>query len=78
MNSIFPSAGFPLQDLVVGASIYLPPLFKVVFIGFFVWLMIHRLLRDWIYAGDIWHPLLLDLSLFALSLCFALLLLLVG
>ena len=78
MISIFPPSGFPLQDLVAGASIYLPPLFKVVFIGFFIWLVVHRLLRDWIYAGDIWHPLLLDLSLFALALCLATLLLLVG
>lgn len=78
MISIFPPAGFPLQDLVVGASIYLPPLFKVAFIGFFIWLMAHRLLRDWIYAGDIWHPLLMDLSLFALAVCLATLLLLVG
>jgi hypothetical protein len=27
------------------------------------------------YAGDIWHPLLMDLSLFALSVCLALVLL---
>jgi len=78
VTSMFSPAGFPLQDLVVGASVYLPPLFKVAFIGFFIWLMVHRLLRDWIYAGDIWHPLLLDLSLFALALCLATLLLLVG
>lgn len=78
MTSIYSPAGFPLQDLVVGASIYMPPLFKVVFFGFFIWLLVHRLLRDWIYAGDIWHPLLLDLSLFALALCLAMTLLLVG
>ncbi|MCY3108612.1 DUF1656 domain-containing protein, partial [Acinetobacter baumannii] len=29
----------------------------------------------WMYAGDIWHPLLMDLSLFALSVCLALVLL---
>ena len=50
-----------------GASIYFPPLFKAVVLGFFIWLIVHRQLRDWMYAGDIWHPLLMDLSLFALG-----------
>lgn len=63
----FSPSGFPLQDLVVGASVYFPPLFKAVFVGFFIWLVVHRLLRDWIYSGEIWHPTLMDLSLFALS-----------
>ncbi|MET2610993.1 DUF1656 domain-containing protein, partial [Klebsiella pneumoniae] len=44
-------------------------------LGFFIWLFLHRQLRDWMYAGDIWHPLLMDLSLFALSVCLALVLL---
>ncbi len=63
------AAGFPLQDLIVGASVYFPPLFKAVLLGFFIWLVAHRLLRDWMYSGDIWHPMLMDLSLFALSVC---------
>lgn len=52
-----------------------PPLFKAVLLGFFIWLVLHRQLRDWMYAGEIWHPLLMDLSLFALSVCLALVLL---
>ncbi|STI46709.1 inner membrane protein [Escherichia coli] len=40
--------------------------------GFVIWLVVHRLLRGWIYAGDIWHPLLMDLSLFAICVCLAL------
>ncbi len=70
----FNTSGFPLQDLIVGASIYFPPLFKAVLLGFPVWLVVHRLLRDWMYAGDVWHPLLMDLSLFALAVCTALML----
>lgn len=66
--------GFPLQDLIVGASIYFPPLFKAVILGFLIWLLAHRQLRDWMYAGDVWHPLLMDLSLFALAVCLALVL----
>lgn len=66
--------GFPLQDLIVGASIYFPPLFKAVILGFIIWLLVHRQLRDWMYAGDVWHPLLMDLSLFALAVCLALVL----
>ncbi|BBQ83674.1 MULTISPECIES: DUF1656 domain-containing protein [Enterobacteriaceae] len=75
MKSILHIPGLPLQDLVVGASIYFPPVFKAVLLGFLFWLVLHRLLRDWMYAGDIWHPLLMDLSFFALSVCLALLLL---
>lgn len=75
MKSIFHIPGVPLQDLVVGASIYFPPVFKAVLLGFLFWLIIHRLLRDWMYAGDIWHPLLMALSFFALSVCMALMIL---
>lgn len=41
----------------------------------YICICLHRQLRDWMYAGDIWHPLLMDLSLFALSVCLALVLL---
>ncbi|WEJ85665.1 DUF1656 domain-containing protein [Kluyvera intermedia] len=75
MKSNFYIPGLPLQDLVVGASIYFPPLFKAVLLGFLLWLLIHRILRDWMYAGEIWHPLLMDLSFFALSVCLALMIL---
>lgn len=66
------SGGLPLQDLIVGASVYFPPLFKAVLLGFLIWLVAHRLLRDWMYSGEIWHPTLMDLSLFALSVCLGL------
>ena len=39
------TSGLALQDLVFGASIYFPPLFKAVLLGFFIWLVIHRQLR---------------------------------
>ncbi len=66
------SAGLPLRDLIVGASVYFPPLFKAVMVGFVIWLIAHRLLRDWMYSGEIWHPMLMDLSLFTLSVCLGL------
>nr|WP_276518101.1 DUF1656 domain-containing protein [Enterobacter hormaechei] len=66
------SAGLPLQDLIVGASVYFPPLFKAVMVGFVIWLIARRLLRDWMYSGEIWHPMLMDLSLFTLSVCLGL------
>uniref|UniRef100_A0A8H9YYA7 DUF1656 domain-containing protein n=1 Tax=Pseudomonas tritici TaxID=2745518 RepID=A0A8H9YYA7_9PSED len=75
MKFSFSSAGFPLQDLIVGASVYLPPLFKAVMLGFLIWLVAHRVLRDWMYSGEIWHPMLMDLSLFALSVSLGLALL---
>ncbi|WP_312633966.1 DUF1656 domain-containing protein [Pseudescherichia sp.] len=69
------ATGLPLQDLVIGASLYFPPFFKAFACGFIIWLVAHRLLRDWIYSGEIWHPLLMDLSIFTLcvSLSFVLL-----
>ncbi|ELY3467255.1 DUF1656 domain-containing protein [Cronobacter universalis] len=69
------TSGFALSDLIAGASVYFPPLFKAVILGFFIWLIAHRLLRDWMYAGDIWHPTLMDLSLFVLSVSLGLLML---
>lgn len=77
MSWSFLASGMPLQDLVAGASVYFPPLFKAVIIGFFIWLALHHLLRDWMYSGEIWHPTLMDLSLFTLSVSLGLLLLLV-
>ena len=66
MKFIFNATGLPLQDLMIGASVYFPPVFKSIVAGFILWLVVHRLLRDWIYSGEIWHPLSMDLSLFAL------------
>ncbi|WP_336220464.1 DUF1656 domain-containing protein [Citrobacter amalonaticus] len=77
MTSALNATGMPLQDLVIGASVYFPPLFKAFALGFLLWLFIHRLLRDPIYSGKFWHPLLMDLSLFALCVCSGLLLLVV-
>lgn len=77
MKFILNETGLPLQDLVIGASVYFPPIFKAFTVGFIIWLVIHRLLREWIYSGEIWHPLLMDLSLFILSVCLGLVLLIV-
>lgn len=71
------SLDLPLQDLIFDASVYFPPVFKVVMLGFLLWLVAHRLLREWIYAGEIWHPILMDLSLFVIALSLALGLLIV-
>ncbi|HHK8358029.1 TPA: DUF1656 domain-containing protein, partial [Serratia marcescens] len=32
-----------------------------------LWLLIHQLLRDWMYSGELWHPMLMDLSIFVLA-----------
>lgn len=77
MKFILNETGLPLQDLVIGASVYFPPIFKAFAVGFIIWLVIQRLLREWIYSGEIWHPLLMDLSLFILSVCLGLVLLIV-
>jgi len=55
-----------LTDLVVGDMLFFPPIFKSVLLGFFFWLVIHPLVRHRIYSGQVWHPTLLDLSLFFL------------
>lgn len=77
MTSVFSFTGMPLQDMVFGASVYFPPLFRAFVPGFVLWLFIHHLLRDWIYSGEIWHPLLMDLALFTLCVCLSFLLLVV-
>ncbi|WP_312213421.1 DUF1656 domain-containing protein [Pseudescherichia sp.] len=69
------TAGLPLRDLVVGASLYFPPFFSAFACGFVLWLVAHRLLRDWIYSGEIWHPQLMDLSIFTLCVCLSFVLL---
>ncbi|HDL6961828.1 TPA: DUF1656 domain-containing protein [Yersinia enterocolitica] len=61
------SINAPLSDLVLGASIYFPPMFKAVMLGLVLWLLIHHMLRNWIYSGDIWHPILMDLSIFVIA-----------
>lgn len=66
MSIIALAAPAPLTDLVFGASLFFPPLFKAVLSGFFIWLLLHPLLRGWMYSGNIWHPTLMDLSLFVL------------
>lgn len=68
-------SGSPLTDLVLGASLYFPPIFKAILLGLLFWILIHQLLRDWIYSGEVWHPTLMDLSIFVISICGALLLL---
>lgn len=62
----------PLTDWVLGASIYFPPLFKAVMLGLIFWLLIHHLLRNWIYSGEIWHPMLMDLSIFVIAVSISL------
>lgn len=56
-----------MPDLVFGASLYFPPVFKALMLGFVVWLLVHRVLRDWLYSGEVWHPTLMDLSIFIIS-----------
>ncbi|GAA0484758.1 MULTISPECIES: DUF1656 domain-containing protein [Tatumella] len=55
-----------LTELVLGDSLFFPPIFKPVLLGFFFWLMIHPLIRARMYSGVFWHPTLMDLSLFIL------------
>ncbi|WP_145572901.1 DUF1656 domain-containing protein [Yersinia mollaretii] len=62
----------PLTDLVLGASLYFPPMFKAVMLGLVLWLLIHHMLRNWIYSGDIWHPILMELSIFVIAVSISL------
>ncbi|WP_368152360.1 DUF1656 domain-containing protein [Aeromonas sp. R2-4] len=77
-GSSFVTIPSALPDLVLGASLFFPPLFKAVLLGLLCWLPVHHLLRDWLYGGDVWHPLLMDLSLFILAVSGALWILLHG
>ena len=68
----------PLPDLVLAPLSAFLPLFKAVLLGLLGWLPLHHLLRDWLYGGEVWHPLLMDLSLFILAVSGALWILLHG
>ncbi|WP_431222536.1 DUF1656 domain-containing protein [Serratia sp. L9] len=67
MNSSWFHSASPLPDLVLGASLYFPPIFKAFLLGSVFWLLVHHLLRDWIYSGEVWHPMLMDLSIFVIA-----------
>ncbi|MBL5828308.1 DUF1656 domain-containing protein [Serratia fonticola] len=67
VNTTWLHTASPLPDLVLGASLYFPPLFKAFLLGLVFWLLVHHLLRDWMYSGDIWHPMLMDLSIFVIT-----------
>lgn len=67
MTIVFHSPTNFFTDLIIGDSLYFPPLFKAVLLGLVIWLLLHYLLRDWMYSGEIWHPALMDLSLFVLA-----------
>ncbi|ADZ42543.1 TPA: DUF1656 domain-containing protein [Yersinia enterocolitica] len=41
-------------------------------LGLVLWLLIHHMLRNWIYSGDIWHPILMDLSIFVIAVSISL------
>jgi len=66
VSTMLLSSTAPLTDLVFGASLFFPPIFKAVLLGFLIWLLLHPLIRGWLYSGEIWHPTLMDLSLFVL------------
>lgn len=55
ITSFFPTLS-PLTELVFGDALFFPPLLKAVLPGVFFWLLLHPLLRDWMYSGEIWHP----------------------
>lgn len=67
MRFFLQNLSMPIPDLILGASLYFPPIFKAFILGTLIWLLIHYPLRQWIYSGKVWHPNLMDLSLFILS-----------
>nr|WP_159567504.1 DUF1656 domain-containing protein [Budvicia diplopodorum] len=64
---IFSNSGNALSDLVFGASLYFPPIFKALMLGFVIWLLVHRVIRDWLYSSEVWHPTLMDLCIFIIA-----------
>ena len=56
----------PLPDLVLGHR-FIFHLYLKLFTRLVLWLLIHQLLRDWMYSGELWHPMLMDLSIFVLA-----------
>ncbi|MFI0488906.1 MAG: DUF1656 domain-containing protein [Yersinia sp. (in: enterobacteria)] len=46
---------------------YLPQIFKAVMLDLVLWLLIHHVLRNWIYSGEIWYLILMDLSIIVIA-----------
>lgn len=57
-----------MKDLVFGSLIFLPGIVKVLFLGFFIWLFLRGFYRKRLYSGLIWHPNLVDISIYFVSL----------
>lgn len=57
-----------MTDLVFGSLIFLPGILKVLILGFFIWLFARGFYRKKLYAGTIWHPNLVDISAYFVSL----------
>ncbi len=57
-----------MTDLVFGALVFLPGIVKVLILGLFIWLFVRGFYRKALYSGDIWHPNLVDISIYFLSL----------
>ncbi len=57
-----------MKDLVFGALVFLPGIVKVLVLGFFVWLLLRGFYRKKLYSGAIWHPNLVDISVYFISL----------
>ncbi|MGL4487696.1 MAG: DUF1656 domain-containing protein [Yersinia sp. (in: enterobacteria)] len=46
---------------------YLPQIVKAVMLDLVLWLLIHHVLRNWIYSGEIWYLILMDLSIIVIA-----------
>ncbi|WP_075181700.1 DUF1656 domain-containing protein [Pantoea sp. 1.19] len=66
MTHAFPASPSAFTDLLFGAYLLFPPLFRSVLLGLLFWLLVHPLLRDALSSGAFWHPMLMELSVFVL------------
>lgn len=57
-----------MHDLVFGSLIFLPGIVKVLILGLFIWLIIRGFYRNKLYSSGLWHPNLIDLSVYGISL----------
>ncbi|HIW05914.1 MAG TPA: DUF1656 domain-containing protein [Candidatus Ignatzschineria merdigallinarum] len=57
-----------MTELVLGSLVFLPGILKVLVLGFFIWLLARGFYRKKLYSSGIWHPNLVDISIYFVSL----------
>lgn len=57
-----------MHDVVFGSLVFLPGIVSVLILAFFMWLLVRGFYRKKLYSSNIWHPNLVDISVYFIIL----------